>query len=110
MDFLKKRCKTWDSFESNNITAYALLSSLMCLLNHDLFDILEQRFRIHSVVITADIIKIYRQILFAEDRKYYQIFYRRQPNQPVKTYSLNMVTYGFASSSFFFFCNYKRHN
>jgi hypothetical protein len=69
-------------------------------LQQDLFCILI-RFRIHKIIITADIKKMYRQIqLHSDHRKYQQIFWRNTPDEPVKTYQLHTVTYGFASSSF----------
>jgi transposase InsO family protein len=69
-------------------------------LQQDLFCILI-RFRIHKIIITADIKKMYRQIqLHSDHRKYQQIFWRNTPDEPIKTYQLHTVTYGFASSSF----------
>ncbi|XP_063913270.1 uncharacterized protein LOC135129931 [Zophobas morio] len=69
-------------------------------LQQDLFSILI-RFRTHKIVITADVQKMYRQILLHDDhKKYQQIFWRHNTNEPVKVYQLNTVTYGFASSSF----------
>ncbi|XP_063912654.1 uncharacterized protein LOC135129432 [Zophobas morio] len=69
-------------------------------LQQDLFSILI-RFRIHKVVITADVKKMYRQILVHPDhRKYQQIFWRFNSTDEIKVFELNTVTYGFASSSY----------
>ncbi|XP_063901218.1 uncharacterized protein LOC135120827 [Zophobas morio] len=69
-------------------------------LQQDLFGILI-RFRFYKIVITGDIQKMYRQILLHEDhRKYQQIFWRDNINEPVKVFQLNTITYGFASSSY----------
>jgi hypothetical protein len=51
------------------------------------------RFRFHQFVITADISKMYRQILIApEDRKYQRIVWRDNLNNPITTFELNTVT------------------
>lgn len=59
------------------------------------------RFRQYTVVIKADIAKMYRQILVAEDqRKLQRIIWRPSPDKPIKVYELNTITYGTASASF----------
>ncbi|XP_043498822.1 uncharacterized protein LOC122522080 [Polistes fuscatus] len=69
-------------------------------IQEDLFALLV-RFRSHAIAITADIAKMYRQIIIdPRDRKYQTILWRRQESDPVKTYRLNTVTYGTASASF----------
>ncbi|XP_063931166.1 uncharacterized protein LOC135143218 [Zophobas morio] len=69
-------------------------------LQQDLFSILI-RFRIHKVVVCADLKKMYRQILLHPDhRKYQKIFWRNDSGEDIKVYQLNTVTYGFASSSY----------
>ncbi|XP_043501597.1 uncharacterized protein LOC122523779 [Polistes fuscatus] len=69
-------------------------------IQEDLFALLV-RFRSHAIASTADIAKMYRQIIIdPRDRKYQTILWRRQESDPVKTYRLNTVTYGTASASF----------
>ncbi|XP_008178811.1 uncharacterized protein LOC103308006 [Acyrthosiphon pisum] len=59
------------------------------------------RFRIHQVVLTADIEKIYRQINVSENcQSYQQILWRENPNDPLEAYRLNTVTYGTSSAPF----------
>lgn len=63
-------------------------------LQRDLFVIL-MNFRQYRIGITADIEKMYRQILVhKDDQKYQKILWRDNPHQPIKTYQLNTVTYG----------------
>ncbi|KAK9729045.1 Phosphotyrosine interaction domain (PTB/PID) [Popillia japonica] len=58
-------------------------------------------FRMHNVVFTADMEKMYRQINIAEgDRSYQRIFWRKEPSDTLKEYKLNTVTYGAAPASF----------
>lgn len=53
------------------------------------------RFRIHSFVISADISKMYRQILIAPDQRHLQrILWRENSCDPIKIFELNTVTYG----------------
>ncbi|XP_050293693.1 uncharacterized protein LOC126734196 [Anthonomus grandis grandis] len=69
-------------------------------LQHDIFSILS-RFRLHKYVMTADVSKMFRQILIApEQRKYQKIFWRANNNEELKVFSLNTVTYGNASSPY----------
>ncbi|XP_069364138.1 uncharacterized protein [Maniola hyperantus] len=66
----------------------------------DLLSIL-LRFRQHKYVILADVEKMYRQILVHPDDRYLQrIIWRDNPNQPLKAFELNTVTYGTASAPF----------
>ena len=66
----------------------------------DLFDIV-QRFRLHRIVISADIAKVYRQVwVHPDDRCLQRILWRKTPDQPIITYKLNTVTYGTASDPF----------
>jgi len=59
------------------------------------------RFRIHQVVLTADIEKMYRQIKVSENCKsYQQILWREIPNDPLEAYRLSTVTYGTSSAPF----------
>ncbi|XP_051172241.1 uncharacterized protein LOC127288678 [Leptopilina boulardi] len=59
------------------------------------------RFRLFEIAIGADIEKMYRQFLVhPEDRKYQKIFWRFDPNQPLKIYQLRTVTYGTSAAPF----------
>lgn len=63
-------------------------------IQDDLFSIL-LRFRMPRFVFTADIEKMYRQILLSEeDQKYQLIYWRRNPHETLKNYRLRTVTYG----------------
>ncbi|XP_059048262.1 uncharacterized protein LOC131843606 [Achroia grisella] len=69
-------------------------------LQIDIIDLIT-KFRLHPIVFTADICKMYRQILIRpEDRSYQHIFWRDEPNGPIKEYELNTVTYGVSSSPY----------
>ncbi|XP_014610294.1 PREDICTED: uncharacterized protein LOC106790108 [Polistes canadensis] len=66
----------------------------------DLFMLLI-RFRSRAIAITADIAKMYHQIIMdPRDREYQRILWRPNRHEPVRTYKLNTVTYGTASASF----------
>lgn len=66
----------------------------------DLLSIL-LRFRQHKYVISGDIEKMYRAIdVIASQRSLQQIIFRADSNLPLKTYSLNTVTYGTASAPY----------
>lgn len=66
----------------------------------DLFDII-LRFRTKSIVISSDIKMMYRQILVNQsDRKFQKILWRSSPDEPLKTYQLNTVTYGTTAAPF----------
>jgi hypothetical protein len=52
------------------------------------------RFRSHQYVLSADIAKMYRQVLVHPDDR------RENPNQPIIEYELNTVTYGTTSAPF----------
>ncbi|XP_051161138.1 uncharacterized protein LOC127281463 [Leptopilina boulardi] len=57
------------------------------------------KFRIHKYVITADVEKMYRQILVRkEDRKYQRLLWGTENS--VDTYELNTVTFGLACAPF----------
>jgi hypothetical protein len=66
----------------------------------DLFDIV-QRFRLHRIVMSADVVKMYRQVwVHTGDRCLQRILWRKTPDQPITTYELNTVIYGNASAPF----------
>lgn len=69
-------------------------------LQKDLHEIL-MRFRRHKVAVSADIIKMYRQIGIAPQQWNLQrIFFREHPSLPLKEYFLTVVTYGLSSSPY----------
>lgn len=59
------------------------------------------RFRRYPVAITADVEKMFRQILVDDQHRHWQqILWRDDIDQPVRAYRLNTVTYGMASSPY----------
>ena len=69
-------------------------------IQDDLFSIVI-RFRSHPVAITADIQQMYRQVRVSnKDRFYQKILWRKSQDEPIKTYSLNTVTFGTACAPF----------
>lgn len=70
------------------------------VLQEDLVSILI-RFRQHAIVISADIEKMYRQVLIhPNDRKFQRILWRYDSSEPVCVYDLNTITYGTSFASF----------
>lgn len=58
-------------------------------------------FRLNKYALTADVSKMFRQFLVDErDRKFQLILWRDEPQQPLRTFSLNSITYGLASAPF----------
>ncbi|XP_037033049.1 uncharacterized protein LOC119072036 [Bradysia coprophila] len=69
-------------------------------LQSNLFDILV-RYRKHKVCYMADVEKMYRRIfVHKKDRDYQRIVWRKDVNQPLKTYRMRVVTDGMSSSPF----------
>lgn len=69
-------------------------------LQKDIATIL-MRFRLHAVVFTADIRQMYRNIIMAEKHRDFQrIVWRFHPDDELKDYRLNTVSYGVSSSPF----------
>lgn len=69
-------------------------------VQEDLFSIL-LRFRLPRFVFTADIEKMYRQILVdPDDRKFQVIWWRDNENKPMKCYRLRTVTYGLTTAPY----------
>lgn len=69
-------------------------------LQADISDVL-MHFRMFPIAITADIAKMYRQILVhPEDRVHQHIFWREDSSEKLAEYELATVTYGEASSAF----------
>ncbi|GFX76450.1 integrase catalytic domain-containing protein [Trichonephila clavipes] len=88
------------SCKTTNGTSLNSLLGVGPKLQRDIFEIL-LNFRIPRIVFAADIEKMYRQILVAdEDQKYQQILWRNNYNENIRTYKLKTVTYGLASASF----------
>lgn len=70
------------------------------VIQNDLFFVL-CRFRSHAFAFSADVSKMYRQILVHEDdRKFQYIFWRDDPSKLLNTYQLNTVTYGTSAAPF----------
>lgn len=66
----------------------------------DLFAIIS-RFRLHKYVMTADVTKMYRQILVDDAQTDLQrILWRKQPEDDIKTSRLNTITYGTSSAPY----------
>ncbi|XP_053667098.1 uncharacterized protein LOC128716203 [Anopheles marshallii] len=87
-------CKTSSGFSLND----KLLVGPV--IQDDLFSIIV-RFRSHSIALSADVEKMYRQILHDDrDQRYLRIRYREDPTEPIQTYQLQTITYGTASAPF----------
>lgn len=66
----------------------------------DLFSII-LRFRTHNYVLTADIVKMYRQVVVNhEHRDLQRIIWRPWTQDDLQYYQLNTVTYGTTSAAF----------
>ncbi|XP_062710566.1 uncharacterized protein LOC134288752 [Aedes albopictus] len=66
----------------------------------ELFTIV-MRFRTHPIVFSADVSKMYRQVLVDPSQTRYQrIFWRNNPSEALKVFELLTVTYGTSSASF----------
>ena len=74
------------------------------VLQDGLIDIII-RFCTYKIALTADLQKMYRQVLIQEnDRDFQRILWRFSPEQPVQDYRLNTVTYGQACASYLAVC------
>ncbi|XP_039303486.1 uncharacterized protein LOC120357371 [Solenopsis invicta] len=83
-------------------TGISLNDALMIgpTIQQDLISILI-RFRTFAYVFTADIVKMYRQILIHESQLHLQrILWRESPSSPVDTYELLTVSYGTSSAPY----------
>lgn len=70
------------------------------VVQNDLFSLL-LRFRQHRYVVSSDVEKMYRSILVTPtQRMLQQILFRFNKTDPIKTYTLNTVTYGTASAPY----------
>ncbi|XP_035903111.1 uncharacterized protein LOC118507917 [Anopheles stephensi] len=87
-------CKTTSGFSLNDKLLVGPI------IQQDLFTIM-LRFRSHAIAITADVEKMYRQILHDNpDKNYLRILYRKNPCEPIDIFELQTVTYGTASAPF----------
>ncbi|XP_043863401.1 uncharacterized protein LOC122756838 [Drosophila mojavensis] len=69
-------------------------------IQRNLFNVC-MRFRMHKFVFSADIVKMFRQILVASKHQDFQrILWREHPSAPLKHFRLCTVTYGTASAPF----------
>lgn len=69
-------------------------------IQRELFDIVISA-RSYRYVFTADVAKMYRMVWIDEkDRDMQRILWRESPNEPIKEYCLNTVTYGTVPASF----------
>lgn len=69
-------------------------------LQKDIVDILLGS-HLHKVAFTADVCKMYRQILvLPQHRTFQHIFWRPSPFDEIKEFELNTVTYGLSCASF----------
>ncbi|XP_036347133.1 uncharacterized protein LOC118756475 [Rhagoletis pomonella] len=58
-------------------------------------------FRLHRFALTADIVKMYRQVIISpEHRKFQYILWRKSSTDKISTYQLNTVTYGMAAAPY----------
>lgn len=88
------------SAPSSNGLSFNNIQMVGPVLQDDIFSII-LRFRKHNFVISADIAKMYRQILVTPQQRVLQkIFWRDNPDDKLDTYQLNTVTYGQAASSY----------
>ncbi|XP_036320220.1 uncharacterized protein LOC118734620 [Rhagoletis pomonella] len=69
-------------------------------IQQDLYMLL-LRFRLYRYAITADVAKMYRQVLVDNNfRQFQYVLWRASPDSDIRTYQLNTVTYGTASAPF----------
>ncbi|XP_051168523.1 uncharacterized protein LOC127286209 [Leptopilina boulardi] len=81
---------------------FSLNNALMVgpTVQNDLFTIYT-RFRLFMYVLSADLEKMYRQVLVApEDFDYQKILWRDNPDKPIKIFQLKTVTYSTASAPY----------
>ena len=91
-------------FNGSSKTASGLsLNDTQCIgpqIQTDSFS-LALRFRQHPIAIKADIAKMYRQIEIAKHQRPLQrIFWRESPQERLKIFELNTVTYGTSSAAY----------
>ncbi|XP_043865026.1 uncharacterized protein LOC122757290 [Drosophila mojavensis] len=88
---------------SNRTSSQQSLNDLLMVgptIQTDLYTLL-LRFRTYKYALTADVVKMFRQVLVDyRDRKFQSILWRDSTDKPLRTYSLNTVTYGTASAPY----------
>ena len=88
---------------SSNSETGISLNDVLCVgptIQPESIDIVT-RFREKKFVITGDIAKMYRQVwVHPSQRKYLSLLWRPTPNETIKHYQLNVVTFGTASAPF----------
>ena len=68
---------------------------------HPNLDVILIRFRSYRVAVSSDISKMYREVLLSKkDRQLHRFIWRAQPDEPLKTYCMNRVTFGVTSSPY----------
>lgn len=78
-------------------------------LQDDLFDIM-LRFRLNRIAFSADVAKMYRQILVDEKHRDFQrILWRENVNEPIGEYRLTTVTYGTSPAPFLAVAAMQKH-
>lgn len=106
--FVEKQSSTTTKFRvvfdasAKTSNGFSLNETMMVgpTIQNSLTDILI-RFRTHKVAFTADIAKMYRQILVSpQDTDLQRILWRADPTKPVKHYRLRTVTYGTGAAPF----------
>ncbi|XP_008482926.1 uncharacterized protein LOC103519612 [Diaphorina citri] len=87
-------CKTTSGKSLNDIlyTGEKLYTELLSIL---------LQFRMHSIAMTADIKKMFCQVLMhPDDHKYQRILWRSTPDGPIQNYELNRVVFGVKPSPY----------
>ena len=69
-------------------------------IQKDLFEILI-RFRFHKVALSADLAKMYRQVLLnKEDKDFHRLLWKETPSSSLEYYRMTRNTYGVTSAGF----------
>ncbi|XP_056636636.1 uncharacterized protein LOC130445135 [Diorhabda sublineata] len=88
------------SAPSSNGLSFNNIQVIGPVLQDDLLSIV-LRFRKYNYVVSADIVKMYRQISITPEQRHLQkIVWRENPSDNLEVYQLNTVTYGQASASY----------
>ncbi|GFT25027.1 integrase catalytic domain-containing protein [Trichonephila clavipes] len=88
------------SFKSTNGNSFNDILLTGKKLQSDIFLTL-LKFRFFPIAFSADIAKMYRQILISQDDAcFQQIFWRKSPEEPLVIFKLNTVTYGTSCAPF----------
>ena len=90
-------------YGSANTTTHFSLNSILCVgpTLHPPLDQILIRFRTYRIALSADISKMYREILLhPKDRQLHRFLWRAQTDQTIQHYCMNRVTFGIASSPY----------